>query len=226
MIALSPSELVLLYADQFIRPRVSPIANAYLTHGSRRRVNRRLLVIETVRAAILASQTLEVLHLELRPPQDLRDNLDRLEAIGSSGKLVSRLIAAIGVDVNKPRTHVSRSAQPNPWQASMLEATLLGRLGDAPLSVTDLISEAFGTHSPDDEAVSTMQTALEKRGVLEKRKRLFGTAWTLSPAGQVALAQVNLEPVKTIYANHKRHFPNVWAQLEEDISLGFSKSDS
>ncbi len=218
MTRLSPSELVYLHAEQFIFPRHSPYSNTTTVYSSKRQVNLRLMVIEVTRAAILANLTFETIRLEFIASKDLQNTINQL---GQVGGMVGNLLKAVGVDAQKPKAHLIRLEKPNPWQPTMLESVLLGKLEATPMLVEDLIPHLFGTQTPDNELVDLMRKALLERGILEQKKGFLGTNWKLSQAGQAAIAIADLETVKKMYSS----FQETADRLEHGITFGFSRSD-
>jgi hypothetical protein len=225
MTSFSPSELVFLHADQFIQPRVSPVINFDTVLTNQRKVNQRLMAIELIRAGILANLALGTIKLEQIIPQDSTSALEQLGQMGKVGGLMAGMLKSVS-GIQKPRSHLTRIQDQNHWQATMLEASILEKIQDQPLKVGDMVLELLGARSPSSVVLDLMRNNLLQRGVLEKRKKLFGTTWKLSHESQKALTSAQLEPIKQMYAYYQNHDLAAWAQLEEDVAYGFSRSDS
>jgi hypothetical protein len=207
MTPLSPSELVYLHADQFIKPRPSPIGNTATVLSTGRNVNRRLMVIEVLKAAIIANITVELLRIELKPLEAMRDSKARFEQIGLAGRLVAGMIGNLA---DKPQSHLSRLAAPSPWQAGMLEAQLLDAHDEGvPQPVQDSIVRVFGnTFASDGQVIQMLRQTLESRGVIARRKRFLGETWTLA-AGQADATRVRAPAAGSLGATRARR--RVWS---------------
>ncbi len=225
MSGLSPSELVYLHADQFVQPRASPEISSLEVLTNKRKVNRRLLAIELVRAGILANLAVQTLQLKQLESKGMAQTLDQLNGLGKVGSLMGGILKSVA-GLQKPRSHLQRLQNHNPWHNNMFEATILDKPQDQPLEVSDLVFELFGNQYPSVVVVDLMRNNLLQRGMVEKQKKLFGTVWSLSDSGKDALRKAELQPIKKMYAHYQNLDSAGWAQLEKDIAHGFARSDS
>jgi hypothetical protein len=224
MTTLSPSELVFLQADQFIEKRYSPDATSETVLSNRRKVNRRLMMIETVRAAILTNAQHGTARLELIATGELENTLEQIGQLGKVGSVMAKILDTVGEDAKKPQTHLTRLETNNPWQTETLESLILSKLEHKAIAVNQIIFKCFGYNNPASVVGEVIRNNLLKRGILEKKKGLFGTSWTLTTDGQHALATSSLEPIQQMYQTWQQN-PEHAACLEKSLWHAFAYSD-
>lgn len=221
MTPLSPSELVYLHADRFVKPRSSAIGNTATVMSTQRNINRRLMVTAILKTAIIANLTMDLLEYQSQPLEAARASRAQLEHSGAVGGFVSKLLSA---RFNAPQPHLLRVKTPSPWPAGSLESLIFETHDEGVAQpVQDTIPHAFGRVDPDADVIRALRRTLELRGVIERRKRLFGETWTLN-TGHVSPAQ--LESVAQMHAGFSRAQPEAWSQLERAVEFGLSHADA
>ncbi len=220
--ALTPSEIVYLFADRFVDSQRAQTGNRDDVLLGKGRVVTERLAVAVIRAAVLANHATGhggLVWLD----GEMRGIVDEISTIGPGGKLIGALarMPFMQSAMSKPVPHIkSASAALDAWPQGTLESRLIQPYDNDSLSHIII----YEMNRSGSNCIQHVKDALTARGLLERRTRTFNWLSPIYAPTEAARleAKARLTAVESALDASRTHDFQAWEALDHVITTALN----